>query len=280
MKNENMGLMPSFGNSLFSCISDSVTDTADCVLDNLSEAILTGDLKKYIPIIQDLPIINYFVSAGKMVATVRDQLFLKKTLKFISELNNGKLNESEVKRRQEALSNKEKWIYDELEILISTLEQLDRMEKTKIVSEIYKMYINGEIDKYIFDDLCGITERLFLPDIVQLRAEYEDEQEVEESKRKETNETVFVTEKHTRYVDVTGRLLALGLMRLVVKNPKNICANDDVFDAAEYTLSRKGKLYMELLSRLNFLDITEKRNKKYSLPKCYYYNVGVEQSNK
>lgn len=249
MKNENLGLMPSFGNSLFSCFSDSATDTADYALDNLSEAILTGDLKKYIPIIQDLPIINYFISAGKFMATVRDQMFLGKTLKFISELRKGTVNEDELERRKRALTNGEKWVYNEIKILITTLEQLDRDEKTKILAEIYRSYINREIDKETFDDFCSITERLFLSDILQLRVEYDYDKQIEENERCGNKSYAAIT---ARYVEITGRLLAIGLMRASVKLSGSVPDGSDILN---YDVSQKGKLYSEILSRIDFLGI-------------------------
>ena len=256
MSKDDMGLVPSFGKSLYNCVSDSVEDTADYALDRLAEELLTGSLEKFIPVIQDVPIVGYFISAGKMVATVRDQLFLRKTLQFFAELHRGKVNEEEIAKRQLALKYKQKWVYDELEIIITTIEQLDRIEKTKILAEIYRSYLNKEIEQDIFDDLFSITDKLFLGDIIQLRADYNSKREKEAAEKSHKS---FSAYSITRYYDITGRLSALGLMRTSVKLSKTTSMDAEIL---EYSPTKKGEIYAEILSRVDFLGIKDEHEIK------------------
>ena len=253
MQENSSNIVPAFGNSLYNAISDAAFDTFDYGFDQLAEEVLTGDFEKYIPIVQEVPIIKYFVAAGKLITAVRDRMFLKKTLKFIAELNHGTVNTEAVKRRQIALAAGEQWVYDELEILISTIEQLDRSEKAKIISEIYRTYLNGEIDRKTFDDFCSITEKLFSGDIIQIRADYEeDEAEATTKEALAHGEIQGCVITHTRYTELTGRLLALGLMRISAKVGKNLRVDSDIL---EYTISNKGKEYAKILRGINFLGI-------------------------
>ena len=249
MSKDDKGLVPSFGKSLYHCVSGSIEDTADYALDRLAEELLTGSLEKFIPVIQDVPIVGYFVSAGKVVATVRDQLFLRKTLQFFSELHRGKVNEEEIAKRQLALQNKQKWVYDELEMIITTIEQLDRIEKTKILAEIYRSYLNKEIERDMFDDLFGVTDKLFLGDMIQLRADYHSKKEREKQSRGEMAVCSTI-----RYLDITGRLLALGLMRISVELTGNTRTNVNIL---QYTPTKRGEIYAEILNRIDFLGIKD-----------------------
>lgn len=254
MKENSSNIVPAFGNSLYNAISDATSDTLDYGFDQLAEEVLTGDFEKYIPVVQEVPIIKYFVAAGKLITAVRDRMFLNKTLKFIAELNHGTVNTEAVERRRIALAAGEQWVYDELEILISTIEQLDRSEKAKIISEIYRTYLNGEIDRKTFDDFCSITEKLFLGDIIQIRADYEEDEAEANAKEALAHGKIqgcgVLT--HTRYIELTGRLLALGLMRISAKVGKNLKADSDIL---EYTISDRGKKYAKILKQIDFLSI-------------------------
>lgn len=253
MPEDSINLVPSFRKTLYNSVSDAVIDTADYHFDQLAEKLLTGDLEEFFPVIQELPIIKYFISAGKIVNSVRDRLFLKKTLKFFAALYDGEVDSHEIERRQQALSSGEQWVIDELEILISTLEQINRVQKAQIIAEIYRTYLNGGIDRKTFDDFCSITEKLFLGDIIQIRADYEEDEDEANTKEAlahgEIQGCVIV---HTRYTELTGRLLALGLMRISAKVGKDLRVDSDIL---EYTVSNKGKKYAEILKQIDFLGI-------------------------
>lgn len=234
-------------------MSDAVTDTVEYSFDQLAEQLLTDDLERFIPAIQDLPIVKYFISAGKIVNSVRDRLFLKKTLKFFAALHNGEVESHEIERRQQALSMGEQWVIDELEILISTLEQVNRVQKAQIIAEIYRTYLSAEIDKKMFDDFCAITENLFLGDIIQIRADFESNEEKRANEeaiaRGETPAYLF---KQIRYLDLIGRLVALGLMRISLPASRNSTHDSS---SIEYSFTIEGQKYAEILSKINFLEI-------------------------
>lgn len=252
----NVDLVPAFGRSLFGCWSESIADTIDYGFDQLAAHIFQQDLSAYLPAVQGLPVIQYFVTTGKFIATIRERNFLKKTQKFFATLRNGKVKSSEIERRTLAIQNNEGWIYQELELLVSTIERFDRTEKSKILAELYKAYLNGEIRRIEFDDFCSVTERLFLMDIVQIRANYEEVQQQEEieRQRKAHQEPEVYVLQSTRYLEITGRLLALGLMRISAKVGNSLQADCDIL---EYTISEKGKKYAEILSRIDFLGISQ-----------------------
>lgn len=240
-----MGLVPSLGKSIFNCGAEAIQETADSFMEMLMDELIEGD-----SVLKEIPIVGYFVAAGRVVLSVRDRMFLKKTLKFIKEFQSSAVNETELEKRLMALERQEDWIYSEIEIIITSLERIDRMEKTKILSEIYKAYINKELSQNEFDEFCTIMERLFIKDIMQIHADFESKKEEFEQTPLGLGQITVLSE--TRYLEITGRLLALGLMYITANVEKGLRVGTNIL---KYEVSKKGEKYAEILSRIDFLEI-------------------------
>lgn len=241
-----MNLISSFGESLFGDFSELIKPILDTGLD----AILDN------PAIKAVPIVKNISFAKDIIVCIRDRHFYKKSLKFFSELEKEKVKPEEIEKRKRALEKNEKWIFDELEFLILTIERTDREEKTKIISQLYQDYLNGEIKKEEFDEYCTITERIFLGDIIQLREEWDDILKknitIIPPLSKSDKDFVTVTAKVIRkysFEHSQGRLLSLGL--LIITSQK---VHSDP-NRLKYSLSYKGKKYCKILEKLNFLDM-------------------------
>ncbi len=229
----NIDLVSAFGKTMYECFPDASANMVEYGFDELVEHIFQQDLSPYLQVVQKLPIIKYFVTAGKFIATIRERNFLQKTQKFLATLKNGQVKIEEIEKRKIAIKNKEKWVYKELELLVLTIDRFDRTEKAKILAEIYKAYLNGEITILEFDDFCGITERLFLSDIKQIRVDYEEEQqkkEIEDKMKKQHDIYTGYATFHTRYLEITGRLLAIGLMRISAQVSKNTRVDTNIWN--------------------------------------------------
>ena len=252
-----MKLIPSFGKTIFDSSSDITIDALDASLDELADNLLSDELSQLNPLIQDLPVVRYFISAGKTALAVKEYCFVKKSLRFFSQLRKGSVNKEAIEKRRAALENREKWIYREMELIVSTLDRLDEEAKAKVIAELYKTYLNGELNKnrrlneYEFHDLCSVTERLFLLDILQIRADFETEQ-TRKLYEKAPPEVYCVST--IRHGEMLGRLTALGLMTASVKVGANLRADADIL---EYEVSSRGKKYAEILSRVDFLGISD-----------------------
>lgn len=235
-----MELVPSFGKSLFENLSDPIIDSLELGIDSMFDN----------PLLAELPVVKYFFATGKTIVAIRDKLFLRKTLKFLSDFQHKTVDQEELDKRKNALDKKEKWIIDEIEFLILTIERTDREEKAKVISELYKEYLNGQLTKYNFEDYCSITERLFLLDILQLRADYDYVLEEERNENPPTGNYVY---GKTSYTEQLGRLLALGLLTISAKTHPKMTTSEDLL---EYKLSARGRKYCEILSRLDFLGMS------------------------
>lgn len=252
-----MKLIPSFGKTIFDSSSDISIDALDACFDELADNLLSDELSQLNPLIQDLPVVRYFISAGKTALAVKEYCFVKKSLRFFSQLRKGSVNKDALEKRRVALENSEKWIYREMELIVSTLDRLDQEAKAKVIAELYRAYLNGELsnnrclNEYEFHDLCSVTERLFLLDILQIRADFETEQ-TRKLFEKDPPEAYCVSTR--RYDEMLGRLTALGLMTASVKVGTNLRANTEIL---EYEVSSRGKKYAEILSRVDFLGISD-----------------------
>lgn len=253
---KSMNLIPTFGKMIFESSSDVTIDALDVCLDGLADNLLSDELPNLNPLIQNLPVVRYFISAGKTALAVKEYCFVKKSLRFFAQLRKGTVNKEAMEKRRTALAKKEKWIYHEIELLVSILDRLDEEAKAKVIAELYIAYLNGELNpnrrlnEYEFHDLCSITERLFMLDIVQIRADYETEQAKKEYEASKYDGYCVVT---TRYGETLGRLLALGLLNASAKVGTGLRVNTDML---EYEVSSRGRKYAEILSRVDFLGIS------------------------
>lgn len=152
-------LVPSLKKSLFEptliVSSDLIELGIDQFLDN--------------EIIKDVPIVGVFVKVSKAVIAIRDRYLLKKLIIFINSINDGSISQEKIDDHRRRLENEPKKLYKELEsIMIIVDRQLD-IEKTMILGNFYKSYINGRIDWDDFRHFSDILERLFILDILELQ---------------------------------------------------------------------------------------------------------------
>lgn len=250
-----MELIPSFGKTIFDSSSDITIDALEACFDELADKLLSDEHPTLNPLLQNLPVVRYFISAGKTALAVKEYCFVKKSLRFFSQLKKGTANKEAMEKRRTALAKREKWIYHEIELLVSILDRLDEEAKAKVIAELYIAYLNGELspnrqlNEYEFHDLCRITERLFMLDIVQIRADYETEQ----AKRQNEKSGGMCVIQTTRYGEMLGRLLALGLMNASAKVGSGLRVDTNLL---EFEVSSRGRKYAEILNRVDFLGIS------------------------
>lgn len=244
------GLVTSLAGTLFEPCSDNIEMVLHKGLDYVLENCLNETLSSQLtPVLDDIPLIKWAIAGKKVFATIRDRLFVYKALTFIKEFQTGVVPQQEIEKRRLALENHEAWVERELEIIIATVDNSNRVDKMAILAEIYRCYLHGSIKFSMFDDLCSITENIFLGDIIQIKADYESEQS-EKKRSQAKGEGVHVI-TWVRYLERVGRLHALGLMRISAK-PKNTTQRDT--DLIEYQLSVTGRKFAEILDNINFLD--------------------------
>ena len=183
----NNELIPSFKKSLFDTTIDIGVDLLELPIDLLTEN----------EIIKDIPIVGTIVKLGKATTIIRDRHLIKKLVKFIESINNGDIESEKLERHKQILESDNKKLNEELENIIIIIDRQLEIDKTKILGELYKSYVCGNIDWEDFKSFSDVLERLFLIDIHQFKKIYENE---------------FIGEKDSFYPISMSRLGSLGLV--------------------------------------------------------------------
>ena len=102
-------------------------------------------------IVESIPVVKTIVALFKTGISIRESFFIKKLLVFSSQIFNGEISESEIKKRQEAIRNQEPWIKKEIEQIVVYLDRFDAAYKAKMLANLYIAFVNRLIapDKYI-----------------------------------------------------------------------------------------------------------------------------------
>ncbi|MBW8002990.1 MAG: hypothetical protein FVQ80_13395 [Planctomycetes bacterium] len=114
-------------------------------------------------IVKDIPIIGTVLSIYRTSKSVRDYIFAKNIMLFLSSIDN--ISAEKRKAMINKLETNERLGMKCGSFLISVLSKLDTSEKAKLSGFIFKKYINGEIDGYNNLKLISLVEKMFWPDI-------------------------------------------------------------------------------------------------------------------
>lgn len=131
------------------------------VTSGLAEVVLDAIIDEGIA--RDIPIIGTLFGIGNAVGTVKDQLFLKKIITFLSELSS-----IDISQRRKMVSNietNEKYKTKVGEKLLFILDRCDDYEKAQLVAKLFAAFINEEIEYGDFLRCSVIVERVFLGDL-------------------------------------------------------------------------------------------------------------------
>ncbi len=102
-------------------------------------------------IIDAIPVVKTFVSLNKGMMSIKERIFAKKLLVFISEINSGQVSSEALIKRKIAIKKGEKWIKKEIEEIAVFLDRFDFVYKASILAKLYIALINEKIssDKYL-----------------------------------------------------------------------------------------------------------------------------------
>lgn len=237
-----------FGETVFSNIADVGLDYTQLTIDELL------GLKE----LQGLPLVRTIASIANVGLAIRERVFAKKTIIFAQHLKDKSLSQEEVQKRIVALKNGDDWIYKELEIIISSIDRLDRDTKAIIEAIIYRKYVNGEMNPSRFEEYLSITERLFLQDLKELKSIYEyenrphyDDMIVNNMVGQKKIGGLQTDRTPVEQTVACSRLQSIGLISPVSKPFTEYKLNEL---AISYKLSHTGKWYSKMLMDEGFLN--------------------------
>lgn len=122
-------------------LGDVIFDVAEVILDqNLADGVL-----------KDIPIVGVLANFAKTRQSVSEELFVRKLVRFLNELNNIPIHERKKLLEKYPDSSDEQRVLGEN--LLLALERLDDIEKPAILARFFSAYIKSEIDYLTFTRL-------------------------------------------------------------------------------------------------------------------------------
>lgn len=155
-------IIPSFKESLFNGTTDAIIELSELGIDSILE---DGLFKK-------LPIVNLLVGIKNTAQNIHDRNLLNQTLEFIKEFNAGTINKEKLQKYKETLEEDSSKAEKELGRVIIILNSTIESEKSKMVANLFRNYINESINWEEFCEFSEIVRLLFIKDVMYLKKIY------------------------------------------------------------------------------------------------------------
>jgi hypothetical protein len=140
-------------------LTDLTADLAEVGLDQLIEQ----------GVLRDIPILGTLVGAYRTVGIVRDLLFAKKVIRFLTQL--GATSTDERKQFVEAIEDaRQRQRIGETLLLL--LDRLDEIDKPTLLGKFFSAYVRGQVDLERFLDLSAALDRVPLSSLPELSRFY------------------------------------------------------------------------------------------------------------
>lgn len=124
---------------------------------------------KFSDALTDFSIIKTIASVLKGAYNIYDRNLLKNTLVFIQELNSGTIDEEKYIAYKTTLKHNPNKYEKELGRVILILNNIIDVSKSKMLSRLFKAYINKVLTWEEFCEYSEIVNRFFLEDIALLK---------------------------------------------------------------------------------------------------------------
>lgn len=113
-------------------------------------------------VLKDIPILGTIVNIGKSSLNIKDRLFTKKIIYFLSEIEN--INSMDRNKIISKIDKSEKYNIKVGEKILYILDNCDDHEKAKYIGKFFKILIQKTIDYEEFLRFCSVIESVFLED--------------------------------------------------------------------------------------------------------------------
>lgn len=152
-------IIPSFRRSIFN------NETIDAIQD-FSEASIDAVLDD--PVINNIPIVKTVAGLCKTGLNLKERNFVRQTLIFLKQFNDGTISEEKLKKHREKLENDPKTAEKELHVVISFLSNNIEDNLSKISAKLYSAYVKGGLSWEKFAELIEVNRRMFVDDYKEL----------------------------------------------------------------------------------------------------------------
>ena len=114
-------------------------------------------------ILKDIPVISTIVGVGKTMATVRDQLFLKKIIYFISSIND--IPQKERLEAIDRIDSSDEYRVKVGEKLLYILDRCEDHKTAEVIAILFGAFLKKEISYSDFLRSSSIVNNIFLDDL-------------------------------------------------------------------------------------------------------------------
>ncbi|MBR3954793.1 MAG: hypothetical protein IKJ63_04910 [Clostridia bacterium] len=242
IENETITIHNLFDDFCKECLSKKTTiSNFDITALPLDELIENKSLSEI------LPIFSKSAKAIKLGKWFIEKYNFKKMLIFLIQLQNGNRDEKGLDKRNKAYIEGKKWFYREVEQTIVYLNRAARIEKVKIIGELYRDLINDEIKTEEYGEYLDIVDQLFIQDIPHLLEIY-DAQKATATLLDGKDFLDCDTGKNFSFQSIRcRRLQSIGL--LIQHHPMSFGFSSD----DHFTLSEYGIYFCEIIHRIDNL---------------------------
>ena len=177
-------------NQFLSALTETINEAElQHITTDIAEAI--GDSFLNDGILKDIPIIGTILGITKGTLNIRDKLFLKKMIYFLSQLAG--IPHAERQKQIQKIEASKEYKTKVGEKLLFILEKSEDAQKAEITGKLFKAFLQEVISYDLFLKCCNAVQNLYISDI-----------------------TEFVqTKKGTMDVDKSSQFISTGLMKLV-----------------------------------------------------------------
>ena len=117
-------------------------------------------------VLRDIPIIGSLVSLWNAQASVKEHLYLKKLLAFLSQLSKSSMDERNVFVERTLKTDKRKQQFGEA--ILHLIEHANTSEKTDLYGRFFLAHIKGEYEYEEVMKICSLIDSSFLPELRKL----------------------------------------------------------------------------------------------------------------
>ena len=133
------------------------------VTSDIAEVLIDGALTD--GILKDLPLIRLLVGLVKTSVNVKDKLFIKKLITFLTQLN--EIPADKRKELMDAIDNSQKYRTKVGEKLLYIIDKCYDNEKAEILGKLFNAYLAEKINYDDFLRAATCVENVFIPDLLK-----------------------------------------------------------------------------------------------------------------
>lgn len=152
-------LVPAFEESLLCPLTDITLDIGELGIDSFMES----------GVVQQIPILKTIYSVAQVAQNIYDRNLMRQTAQFLMEFNENRISEEKLNKYKNKLSQNPSRREEELSRVLVLLNKNIDLKKSQLEARFFAAYVDEKLTWDEFCELCDITDRLFINDLLLLK---------------------------------------------------------------------------------------------------------------